>query len=196
MPRVQLVVRDACAADAPSLVGLWESGAVPMPAAVSEAEAALARIEAEPGERVLVAERDAEVVGALYARRSLFSALRTEHAVHVSHLQVEPAHRRGGVATALMEAVVDWAEQLGAAHLLANPASASREANRFLARLGMSQVAVTRAAPLSAVRARLTRPDVVRRSGVRRADVGVVAQRRTQRRRLVEAADRVDPQAG
>ena len=54
-----------------------------------------------------------------------------------------------------METAADWAEELGSPHIVASVAANARESNRFLARLGMSQVAVVRATTVTALKGKL-----------------------------------------
>ena len=60
------------------------------------------------------------------------------------HLQVIEGFRRHGVGRALMEATVSWAEETVASHIVAAASATSRDANRFMARLGLTQMAVVR----------------------------------------------------
>ena len=57
-----------------------------------------------------------------------------------------------------MEAAAEWAEEVGSKHIVASVAATSRDSNRFLARLGMSQVAVVRATTVCALRGKLRSP--------------------------------------
>jgi GNAT superfamily N-acetyltransferase len=190
--RCAVLVRDAGPDDAAALVAVW--GEVRRPGAersedqtTAEATQAVARIAADPDQRLLVAVRDDAVVGASHLVRSAVSPISTECAVHVTHLQVMPAHRRLGIGKALIEAAVAWAEEKDTAHLLIAAASQSREANRFLARLGLTQVAVVRGAAIPALRGRLPvePPAGARVNGRNHRSVGqVLAQRRMQRRAL------------
>jgi GNAT superfamily N-acetyltransferase len=145
---------------------------------VMEAAGAIARIAADPSERLLVAELAGRVVGVMHLRRGPVSPIQQLEAVHLSHLNVVPAFRRRGVASALLAAATAWAEEKDSTHLLATSAAGTREAHRFLARLGFGQVAVVRAAPVAALRARLAG------SGAGALDTGrLIARRRTLRRR-------------
>ena len=81
--------------------------------------------------------------------------MHSDTAVYVMHLQVIEAFRRHGVGRALMEATVSWAEEKDTEHVIAAAAVASRDANRFMARLGLEQIAVIRGATVPALRAKL-----------------------------------------
>jgi GNAT superfamily N-acetyltransferase len=105
--------------------------------------------------------------------------------LRVSHLQVDPAHSRRGAGRSLVEAALSWAEEQGTEGILVTSPVNDRDANRFMARMGLAQVAGIRGAAVSALRARLPHdPSVVtRQAGRQGRNVGqVVAVRRSQRR--------------
>ena len=125
------------------------------------------------------------VVGAVHLVRATLSPVHCESAVHVTHLHVLESHRRHGVGRTLMEAVVSWAEEKDTVHVIAAASSGSRDANRFMARLGLGQIAVLRGATVAALRAKLpVEPPAAARVGQRsHRSVGqVLAQRRSMRR--------------
>ena len=64
--------------------------------------------------------------------------------VTVEQLWVAPDARRGGVAKALLTAVLDLAERSGCEVVTSNVPTPSREANRFFARLGFGSVVTRR----------------------------------------------------
>lgn len=145
---------------------------------VMEAAGAIARIAADPSERLLVACVEGDVVGAVHLRRGPVSPLQLLEAVHLSHLHVRPANRRRGVASALLAAATAWAEEKDSTHVLATSPASTREAHRFLARLGFGQIAVIRAASTSALRTRFAG------LAVGSGDTGrLIARRRALRRR-------------
>ena len=189
MSRVPVLVRDAVESDASEICALW-SGHLHRPAAdeglsreVLAVEAVAATVH-DPLTRILVAEVDGELLGSVQLRLGQISPLHTERVVFVNHLQVAKHAERLGIGRALLEAAVTWAEQEGITSLVAAAGANDREANRFLARLGMAQIAVLRGAPVAALRARLPVPSVAMRNGARASrSVGqVVALRRSQRR--------------
>lgn len=180
---------DAAPADATSLIDVWggladrttDGGAH----ATQEAGAAIARIAADPDQRLLVARIDDEIAGAVHLTRAPLSPVHGDSAIYVMHLQVIDSFRRHGVGRALMEATVSWAEEKGTAHVLAAASSASRDANRFMARMGLAQVAMLRGASVAALRAKLpVDPPAAARMGTRsHRSVGhTLAQRRSLRR--------------
>ena len=191
MSRVSVQVRDAVEGDAAALSALWKDvlirpGAegVGVPS-VTQAEQAILRFSESKDSRVLVADVDGQVVGGVFLRVSLLSPLHSDRALHMSHLQVDRRFIRHGVGRSLMEAGVTWAEQLGIETVLAGAPAADRDTNRFLARLGLAQVAVLRFASVATLRAKLPHdPSLMARGGVRMGrSVGqVVAARRSQRR--------------
>lgn len=191
MFRTAVHICDATPVDAGALVEVWgtpverghtaDAGAH----AVQEAGAAIARIAADPDERLVVARIDDRVVGAVHLKRAPLSPVHSDMAIYVMHLQVLEAFRRHGVGRSLIEASVCWAEEKDTEHVLAAAAVASRDANRFMARLGLQQIAVVRGATVQALRAKLPlEPPAAARVGTRsHRNVGqVLAMRRSQRR--------------
>jgi len=149
---------------------------------VQEASACVAQIATDPEQQLLVAEADGTVMGAVHLRRVRISPLEFAEAVHVTQLHVHPRHRRRGIASALLSAATSWADEKDSSHLLAVAPSTSREANRFLARLGFSQVAVVRAVATTALRHRFTTAAVTRETN------RLLLTRRTLRRRREQLA--------
>ena len=201
MSRNPVHVRDARPDDAAHLVTIWSElsrrsasdrpSERPFRSSVQvDAENAVARIAADPDQRLLVATYDDVVVGAAHLIRAPVSPISTENAIHVTHLHVLDTFRRHGVGRALMEATVTWAEEKDTAHVLAASSAHSRDANRFMARLGLVQIAVVRGAAVSALRAKLpVEPPAAARVGSRspRSVGHVIAQRRSQRRARARA---------
>ena len=186
MYRSAVLVRDADPDDLDALRVVFGGTAGPaLDGNPGEGECAIASMAADPDQRLVVAVLDGRVVGAVQLLRAPLSPLVSESAVHVAHLHVLPELRRHGVGTALMEAAVTWAEDKGADHVLAAASVSSRDANRFMARLGLSQLAVVRAASVSSLRAKLpvAPPPVCKADNRHTRTVGqVLAQRRSLRR--------------
>lgn len=150
-----------------------------------EGGAAVAGIALDPDQRLIVAEVDGQVAGVAHLVRAPLSPLQSGTAVHVLHLHVRDDLRRHGVGRALMESTLSWAEEKESGHVIAAASVNDRDANRFMARLGLSQVAVMRAATVSTLRAKMpVEPPAAARVGTRsHRSVGqVLAQRRSQRR--------------
>ena len=146
---------------------------------------AVARQDDTHDMRILVADVDGEVAGCAFLRVGVVSPVHDDHAVHVSHLQVDGRFSRNDVGSSLVEAALTWAEQKGIGTLLAATAGNDRDTNRFMARLGLGQVAVLRGSSVAALRARLPHDPATVARGLSRSSrsVGqVVAMRRTQRR--------------
>jgi GNAT superfamily N-acetyltransferase len=201
-------IRDARPDDATALLGLWGRGGLVGRSSDREAHAsgaaepvqhdvsvrdtdtphaarAVGRIAEDPDQRLLVAEVDDRLAGAVHLSRAPLSPVHVGGAVYVMHLQVAEEFRRHGVGHALMEATVTWAEATGTSHVIAAASVASRDANRFMARLGLGQVAVVRGASVAALRSKLpVEPPAAARVGTRtHRSVGhVLAQRRSMRR--------------
>ena len=158
MPRQPLIVRDAVPEDAPELVQLWLDAGYPVEPSrceTTEFGHIIAEVAADPDQRIVVGVHDSRVVAALHMRRSAIGPLSREDAVHTSYLAVLPDCRRHGYARALLEAAVVWAEQKDTKHVTAITTSASRDTNRFLARLGLGTIATVRVAPTAGLRMRL-----------------------------------------
>ena len=195
MPRAPLTVRPAVASDTPALLALWRdtgftaTGDALRGADEVEATEAIGSITANPRSRIVVAEHQGSVVGAVFLQRIWPSPLANSELLSMTHLQVDPAHARRGVGTALVEAAVEWAEQEQIESVLAYSQPDDRPANRFLARLGFNHVGNVRSGAVATVRAALPTDAVAgsgrtsRRLGGRNPAVGqVIAARRSQRR--------------
>ena len=98
MSRYPVQVRDAAPEDAGALLEVWgdfrRTGAErAYGSAEIEAANALARIAADPDERLLVGIYEDKLVGATHLMRAGISPLHTETAIHVTHLHVLSARR-------------------------------------------------------------------------------------------------------
>jgi GNAT superfamily N-acetyltransferase len=183
------VLRDATVADAGELVRLWHD--VLRRAGAEEQEADLRHVieRLDPLlERLVVAEYDGQVAGAVMLKATTATPLNLEPLVQAVSPHVLPAYRRRGVGRALMDAAVTFAEERGIGHVGSGALSVSRDANRFLARLGLGPQAVLRAGTTPTVRARL---DALRPGqGRGRAISQVLAVRRSQRHRDASPASK------
>lgn len=121
-------------------------------------------------ERTLLIATDeaGEVVGMLAARDDEVGAIELIPVLHVTHLMVEPQHRRRGVGRALLAAAVRLADERGLEHVLSTAAAGSREGNRYLARIGFAPLVVHRIAPTSALRRSLGMTDAAGRMAMLR----------------------------
>jgi GNAT superfamily N-acetyltransferase len=107
------------------------------------------------GERellVAVDDHDDAIVGLLAAKVEQIGAIDVVAALHVSHLMVTPKFRRRGVGRALLAAAVHLADARGIDRVLATVASGSREANRYLARIGFAPLVMARMASTATLR--------------------------------------------
>lgn len=158
MSRTLVTLREAQLEDAPFLVRLWQDAVRVADEREQQAdlEMVVKTAAQSPEQRLLVAEYDGEPVGAVFLRATTIGPLNLEPVVQVMSPYVVPTFRRKGVGHALIEAGVAFAEELGIGHVATAAASSSRDANRFLARLGLASHAVFRVAPTAGVRAKLT----------------------------------------
>ena len=182
MYRSAVTVRDAGLEDVEALrFVLAGSGGPIVDETPGEADAAVARITADPDQRLVVAILDGQVAGAVHLVRAPLMPLQSAQAVHILHMHVLDECRRHGVGTALMEATVSWAEEKDISHVVAAASVGSRDSNRFMARLGLGQVAGLRAKlPVEAPKVCLDQRIVNRHAT--RAVGQVLARRRSLRR--------------
>jgi GNAT superfamily N-acetyltransferase len=175
-------VRDATPEDAPALLDAWfestRGAAAPLESpANSQVGAAVARILAEPTERLLVGVVEGEIAGLAYLRRAALSPILDDDAIHVSHLQVRRPFRRRGVGKALLGEAALWGEEKDSKHMLVTVPALSRDCNRFLARLGLTRVAIARGSTIASLRLKLAAAQTSATAAP------VVASRRSMRRR-------------
>jgi GNAT superfamily N-acetyltransferase len=186
--RSPVLVRDAGPDDVDDLLELWTVRGSERTLASpvrSDALASAAGVAADPDQRLLVAVVDDRVAGAAHLVRAPVSPIHSDSAVYVLHLQVLDRFRRHGAGRSLMEAAVTWAEEKDSTHVVAAASAGSRDANRFMARLGLGPTAMVRAATVASMRAKLPlEPPAVARVGTRsHRNVGqVIVQRRSLRR--------------
>jgi predicted N-acetyltransferase YhbS len=184
MSRTLVSLRNAVVSDAPLLAELWAEvlRRTDHEDQVADVVSVIERAAESPDERVVVAEYDGRVAGAVHLRLTTITPLNLEPTVQAISPHVFPQLRRHGVGRALMEAAVSFADELGVGHVATAAASSSRDANRFMARLALGPYAVFRVAPSHVVRAKLSaqRPTVQRTSG--RQLTQVLAARRSMRR--------------
>jgi GNAT superfamily N-acetyltransferase len=122
----------------------------------ADMEAVVVAVLASESERIVVAEYDGNFAGAVHLEHTTMSAINREPVVRALSPHVLSPYRRHGVGTALMEAAVTWAEELGITHVATAAVAGSRDANRFMARIGLGPYAVLRVATTHAVRSRLS----------------------------------------
>lgn len=186
MSRTLVTLREAHVGDAAFLRDLWQDSI-----RVADAQEQLADIEVivktaagSPEQRLLVAEYDGQLAGAVFLRATTLGPLNLEPTLQVFSPHVVPGFRRKGVGHALMDAAVTFAEDLGIGHVASAAASSARDGNRFLARLGLGPQGILRAAPTATIRGRIeaARP-AGQRTRTNRSHLGqVLAARRSMRR--------------
>lgn len=188
MSRTPVVLRDAVLHDAFILSQLWgdivrsSDRRDPVADMASIIEQVIAKVD----ERLIVAEYDGNVAGGVFLRIGTLTPLHLEPIVQVISPHVFPQFRRRGVGRALMEAAAGFAEEHKVAHVGTASLSASREANRFMARLGLSPHATLRVTSTQMLRSKLSGQRVsdprhsVRQPGRQMAQI--LAARRSMRR--------------
>lgn len=182
--RSPITLRDARLEDAVFVAGLW----APLlrradgEDQVADVRMLIAAAEASETDRILVAEHDGEPAGAVLLRITTLTPINLERTVEIIGPFVAAAFRRRGVGRALMEAAVGFAEDSGVSHVSAGAAHNERDANRFLARVGLGAQHVLRSNTTHVVRGKLNAQRVLdRREG--RVPLGqVLAARRAMRR--------------
>jgi GNAT superfamily N-acetyltransferase len=122
------------------------------------AAAGFRRLLADPGHRVVLAvlpgvnapdgSDDGEVpVGLLILGIDALSAVLGVPQVTVDNLVVHPDHRRRGAGAVLLAAAVAYAEEHGAAHVVATCGGHDPERQRFFARMGFAPLTTRRIVP-------------------------------------------------
>lgn len=137
-------------------------------------------------QRLVVAEVDGAPAGAVLLRVTTLTPLNLEPVVQAVSPHVLPEFRRMGIGRMLVAAAAAYAEELGIAHVATGAVAGSREANRFMARLGLGPFAVLRVAPTALVRAKVEaqRPPLERHRD--RARGQLLAARRSMKRQQVQ----------
>lgn len=185
MMRSLVSLRRAVPDDAEALVDVWSEvlRRAEREEQVDDVRSVIERIEAMPDERIVVAEYDGQLAGAVHLRATTLSPINLEPVMQAISPHVLPEFRRHGVGRALMETAVAYAEERGIGHVVTAAVSSSRDANRFMARLALGPRAIVRVAPTAVVKAKLTaqRPAVSRPHG-RHHLTHVLAARRSMRK--------------
>ena len=186
--RSQLLMRPAKDSDVPSLALIWADvlRRADRDQQVEDVRRIVDRVSAVHEERIVVAELDGAVVGAVHLKVTTFSPINLEPVVQAISPHVLPEYRRHGIGSALMEAAVAFAEELGVGHVGTAVNSGARDSQRFMARLALGPAATLRVAPTSVVRGRLQALWPAQRAGSGRPSSRhlprVLAARRSMRR--------------
>jgi len=197
--RPSIVLRGADREDAASLINLWRdcaetsreqgndalsSTALWREPGVAEAAAALELNLANPDKRIIVALVEGEIVGAVMCDISTTTPVNLTRVLVITELQVLPAFRRKSVATTLLSAAANYGEEFNCEVVATLTPAHAREPNRFLTKLGFSQVSVVRATQASMLRSKLSSKATNSR------DTGkLIAVRRTLRRRQLDSGN-------
>lgn len=185
--RSPVQLRTAYEADAPALVDLWSDvlRRGDRSQQVAEVGHVIDRVSAMPEERVVVAEVEGRVVGAVHLKTTTFSPINLEPVVQVVSPHVLPEFRRHGIGSALIQAAVDFAEEVGVAHLGVAVSAGARDSNRFMARLSLGPAATLRVAPTATVKNRLyaSHRPMLARGGARQLTAVLAARRSARRQR-------------
>ena len=186
MSRVSVRVRPATHPDIPALVQLLQhsdvtSGSFSGKPLHDPSDAHLTERLGEilDSERCLLIAVDeaGAVVGMLAAKPDDVGAIDLTPVLHVTHLLVDPEHRRRGIGRALLAGAVHLADEQGFEHVLTTAAAGSREGNRYLARIGFAPLVVHRIASTTTLRRSLGMTDVAGRMAMLRRARLVRAQR-------------------
>ena len=178
-------LRRAEISDAPLLAELW--GDVVRRAdrqdQVADLERVIKAASASAEQRLVVADYDGQLAGAVLLRVSTLTPINLEPVVQAVSPHVFPQFRRHGLGRALMDSAVTFAEEIGVGHVATAALASSRDGNRFMARLALGPHAMTRVATTQGVRAKLTaqRPATAT-TGSGRHLTRVLAARRSMRR--------------
>lgn len=178
MSRINVRVRTVDLSDVPALVVLTQSvdissgmfsGRPLLDSTAEHLAARLTEIIHDGSRTLLVAVDDMNrLVGLLVARQDEIGAIDLTPVLHVSHLLVLPRQRRRGVGRLLLTAAVHLADERGMDHIMATAGAGSREANRYLARLGFAPLVVRRIAATGVLRRSLGMAEVPERMAVLR----------------------------
>jgi GNAT superfamily N-acetyltransferase len=189
MSRTQVVLRRADLSDAPFLVDLWRDACrrAEHHEQVGDIEVLIKTAEESSEQRLVIAEYAGEPAGAVLLRLDTVTPMNPEPCLQVLSPHVTQAMRRKGVGRSLIEAALTFAEELNCGQLATAVDSGSRDANRFMARLGLGPRATLRIAPTATVQSKvgLAAPG---RAPAGRQLGQILAARRSMRRSSLNAA--------
>jgi GNAT superfamily N-acetyltransferase len=130
----------------------------------------LVALLSRPDRTVLVAVDDEcdRLVGMVVACDDDAGVILPIPVLRASKLLVAPDHRRRGIGRALLAAVVHLADERGIDYVVASSLPGSRDANRYLARLGFQPLTTARIASTTVLRRALGTADVPERVAMAR----------------------------
>lgn len=183
--RAQVLLRQAEDSDAAELAELWTDvlrRGEPQ-AQADDVLRVLERVSGAPEERIVVAEVEGRLAGAVHLVKTTLSPLNLGPVVWAVSPHVVPSQRRRGVGSALMEAAAGFADELDVEHVGTAVSAGARDANRFMARLGLAPTATLRVAPTATLLGRLPSRLPLQRGAAGRQLTQLLAARRSMRRR-------------
>ena len=151
-----ITVRDVTADDLVALMPLWEE--IEAENAGLDVSVLLSRIEMVESEnfRLLTAWDGDQAVGITMVTMADVGTWTELPAVQLSGLHVLSKARHRGVGKALLNAALSCADEWGCNNLVVTVPPASREANRFFARLGFAPIATKRIVDTEALRRKVS----------------------------------------
>jgi N-acetylglutamate synthase-like GNAT family acetyltransferase len=139
-----ITIRDAVLDDLPRIVALLRQITRDEPREQSDGPlldtyvSAFRQIEANPHQRILVAERDGHVVGTVAFMVVPNLSYMGRPWAHVENVVIDPASRRNGYGEALMRYAVEEARRAGCYKIVLTSNKRRADAHRFYRRLGFS----------------------------------------------------------
>ncbi|WP_300676896.1 GNAT family N-acetyltransferase [Nocardioides sp.] len=181
--RSMVTLREATVEDAPFLTVLWIDllRRADLADQTADVENLIKSAAASTEQRIVIAEYDGEIAGGVFLRIGTLTPLNATPSLLVLAPYVGGKFRRKGVGRALMDAAVTWAEENGITHITTGAGHGSRDANRYLARLGLGASAVLRIGSTQVMRDRLTEQLPTSRRGPGYHPQRVLAARRVRR---------------
>ncbi|MEY9860288.1 GNAT superfamily N-acetyltransferase [Catenulispora sp. GAS73] len=135
-----LILRDATAADLPEIVAMLADDKLGStredPEDLAPYLAAFAELEADPNQRLIVAERDGTAVGTFQLSFIPGVAQRGLKRAMIESVRVATTERGGGLGTQMMLWAVDQARQAGCRQVQLTSNVGRPDAHRFYERLG------------------------------------------------------------
>ncbi|ACU74401.1 GCN5-related N-acetyltransferase [Catenulispora acidiphila DSM 44928] len=135
-----LILRDATAADLPAIVAMLADDKLGStredPEDLTPYLAAFAELEADPNQRLIVAERAGAAVGTFQLTFIPGVAQRGLKRAMIESVRVVTSERGSGLGTQMMRWAIDEARQAGCGQVQLTSNAARADAHRFYERLG------------------------------------------------------------